>query len=250
MAYCREISLPSAEPVSLADLKAWVHQEATTADDAVLTSLITAARRHAEKVTGRILAQRQFAQVLDSFPYYIDTMQGGQAYPPNYYSAPRSCTTLWNYSQMIKLRESPVKSVDLFRYVGSDQQSHTLAEFTDFVLDRESEPARLFPMPGKFWPPCLYVPNAVEIHFTAGYDVNPAAPVDTETNPDTPPAAEPDSKILLGLPEDLQVAIKMIAANWYENREASSPLTMKEIPHHAQALLDANTLLDFAPTRG
>jgi hypothetical protein len=39
----------------------------------------------------------------------------------------------------------------------------------DFVYDMDSVPARIFPMPGQTWPPVLYVPNAVQIHFTAGY---------------------------------------------------------------------------------
>ena len=38
-----------------------------------------------------------------------------------------------------------------------------------FVYDSDTCPPRIFPMPGQTWPPVLYVPNAVQIHFTAGY---------------------------------------------------------------------------------
>jgi hypothetical protein len=95
----------------------------------------------------------------------------------------------------------------------------------------------------------LYVPNAVEIHYTAGYDPNPLLTPSVETNPDTPPDAEPDSTVLLGIPQDLRVAIMMLAAHWYANREVGTA-AMSVVPLHVQALLDANTLYDFAPTRG
>lgn len=247
MGYFREISLVTAEPVLLTDQKAF-SRVVITQDDALIGVLITAARVHAEKATGRILAQRSFAQVLDSFPYFTDTVQSQQAYPPNYYSLPRYSTTLWNYSQQIKLQAGPVKSVDLFRFVNSSGNSQTLLEATDFVLDRQSEPARIFPMPGQFWPACLYVPNAVEIHFTAGYDPNPLAAPDVHSNPDNPPNAEPDSTVLLGIPQDLRLAIMMLATHWYANREPGGATSV--VPMHVQALLDANTLYDFSPTRG
>jgi len=44
-----------------------------------------------------------------------------------------------------------------------------LAPAGDFVYDAVTCPPRIFPNPGQTWPPVLYVPNAVEIHFVAGY---------------------------------------------------------------------------------
>jgi hypothetical protein len=97
----------------------------------------------------------------------------------------------------------------------------------DYLYDRVSEPPRLFPLTGSFWPPVLYVPNAVQIHFLAGYGNDGAA---------TPGCA--------------QVAIMQLASHWYENREPVTDIKLQEIPWHLKNLLWNIRVLDLAPTRG
>lgn len=173
MGYFRETALPASEPVALADAKSYLRLDAGfTAHDTIITNLIRAAREHAEKMTGRCLAQRTFRAVLDSFPYYTDTIQSQLAYPPSYYSLPRYSSTLWNYSQMIKLGPAPIISVQAMRYVDPDGFAQTLNQDTDFTLDRITEPARIFPKVSTYWPANLYVCNALEIDYTAGYTSN------------------------------------------------------------------------------
>jgi uncharacterized phiE125 gp8 family phage protein len=58
---------PEEEPLSLADLKLFLkldHDE----DDTLIGSLISAARRHVEKVTGRRLVSQIWRLVLDAWP--------------------------------------------------------------------------------------------------------------------------------------------------------------------------------------
>jgi hypothetical protein len=156
-----------------------------TSDDTMIQGLISAAREHGERITGKCLARRMMRQVLDSFPYYTDTIQSQLAYPPSYYSLPRYSTTLWNYSEMIKLWYPPVISVQRIRFIDSDGNADTLEQDTDFILDRISYPARIFPVPGNYWPPAYYTPNGVEIDFTAGYGppvaTGAAAPAGVDT---------------------------------------------------------------------
>src|SRR5258708_3404458 len=112
MGYCRQAALPSIEPVSLTTAKQFLRLPGGfTSEDALITGFIQSAREQGEILSWRALAQRPFVQVLDSHPYYTDTIQSQLAYPPGYYSLPRYSTTLWNYSQMIKLGYSPVVSV-------------------------------------------------------------------------------------------------------------------------------------------
>ena len=245
MAYIRPISLPTSEPVSVAWMKNYLRVDSGYSDDdALIAALITGAREHGEKMTGRALAQCTFRQALDSFPYYTDTIQSQLAYPPSYYSLPRYSTTLWNYSQMIKLGRTPVASIQQIRYVNTSGTDTTLVQDTDFVLDLVSEPARIFPMPGQFWPACLYVPNAVIIDFTAGYDPNPAAGPVTTTVTNNPPDEQTDQVVDLAVPQSIVQAIAMLVSFWYENRSGGA------VPDHIDNLFLNNAATDFAPTRG
>jgi hypothetical protein len=242
--YIVEEIAPAAEPLSLAFVKNYLKvPPGVTADDGLINFLIQGAREEVEGYTSRSIVNKGYLQVFDSFPYYIDTVTSQKAFPPSYYSLPRYSTTLWNYSQMIKLLRAPLRSVTSIDYMDSatgeklslvptaplpwkassnyeigdeiqdangNLQTVTavneqlanedgtcssgpavptwnlivdgtttdnaltwtngdLAPPGDFIYDAVSCPPRIFPLAGQTWPPVLYVPNAVEIHFVAGY---------------------------------------------------------------------------------
>lgn len=245
MGYCRETALPASELITLDMAKQQLRVDAGfTDDDALIVSLISAAREHAELWTGRAIAQRTFRMVLDSAPYYTDTIQSQLAYPPSYYSLPLYATTLWNYSQMIKLPFPPVISVQRMRYIDSNGQPQTLNQDTDFILDRISEPARIFPNPVTLqnWPPNLYVANSLEIDFAAGY-VPTSNTVDTHEVVASPPNQQPDSIIVTGAPFKLVQLMLILIGNWYNNRLA-------DIPDWINRALQAHAVVDWSPTRG
>ena len=305
-----EIS-PVVEPVSLSDMKNYLRVPYTD-DDTLIRDLITAARELCESFTSRAIVNTGYIQTLDSFPYFVDTVMSQMAYPPSYYSLPRYSTTLWNYSQMIKLYVSPLQSVTRIVYLSSaDEQWHSLLpgtapwypgqvyasgaaamdgngnlqtaqnagtssdnpptwntalngttndngitwlnggpaprnelaaggiSSTTFFTDAVSEPPRIFPGPaGSFWPPVLYVPNAVQVHYIAGYGAATAS--------GSPAVYAPP----VGIPSRFTTAIQQLVAGWYENRESISPLSLKSMPQHLQALLWSMRVYDFSPTRG
>jgi hypothetical protein len=271
MAYLVEEVAPVAEPLTVAAVKNFLKVDgATTGDDLYIADLIQSAREEVEGFTGRSIVNKGYRQSLDSFPYFVDSMMSQMAYPPSYYSLPRYSTTLWNYSQMIKLMRSPLQSVSKITYTDSvtqqiqalypaqfnwqplheyslgdqiqdshgnlqqvtavsegDEDSTSMSGTTqptwatlsgsttvdgmltwtcmgalpdtgDFIYDADSCPPRIFPMPGQTWPPVLYVPNAVQIHFTAGYGNDGKA-----------------------APAALRQAMRIIIADGYYNREAS-----------------------------
>ncbi len=236
-------SQPAAEPVSVATAKNFLRVEITD-DDLLIGVLITAAREACEMFCSRSFAPKSYVQAMDSFPYYTDTAVSQMAYPPSYYSLPMYSTTLWNYSQMIKLYYPPAIEVQGIDYTATDGTNKTLVQDTDFLLDNIWEPARIFPKPGAMWPPCLYVPNAVRIRFTAGFGdtlTSDPAPIDGEL---------PNGAGAQPMPGRVKIAILQLVANWYENREAAMAAGLKEIPQHVQMLLWSMRVMDMQPTRG
>ncbi len=297
MAYLVEEIAPLAEPLTVASVKNFLKQSASTDDDYIL-DLIQSAREEVEGFTGRSIVNKGYRQSLDSFPYFVDSMMSQMAYPPSYYSLPRYSTTLWNYSQMIKLLRSPLQAVSSISYSNSatgaiaylypalfnwqrlheysisdaiedpngnmqvvtaaaesDEDSTSMsgpntpnwsailngtttdgaltwtcqgppADTGDFIYDADSCPPRIFPLPGQTWPPVLYVPNAVQIHFTAGYGNDGKA-----------------------APAAMRQAMRLIIADAYFNREASVAGMVSANPA-LQRLLWRWRVTQLSPTRG
>jgi hypothetical protein len=247
MGYILPTSDPAAEPISLARAKNYLRLDLSfTTDDDLITGMISAAREHAERITGKALAQRTWRQVLDSMPYYTDTIQSQLAYPPSYYSLPRYSSTLWNYSQMIKLFYPPVINVQGIRFIDGNGEPQTLQQDVDFVLDRNTYPARIFPIPGQFWPPNYYTPNSCEIDFTAGYVARSALVgnnYDTHDVEANPPGQQPDSIVPVAIPHALVRLMLVLINRWYDNRDTS-------VHPDIDMLLAAEACIDFQPTRG
>lgn len=233
---------PVTEPITVDQAKLWLRVD-NDDDDDLIGILVTAARESCENFCSRSFAIKSYIMAFDSFPYYTDTVMSQAAYPPSYYAMPQYSTTLWNYSQMIKLYAPPCIEVQGIDYTASDGTNKTLIQGVDFLLDNVNEPARIFPMPGGMWPPCAYVPNAVRIRFTAGYgapDTDPA-PVDGELTQGA--GSQP-------MPGRVKLAMQQLLAGWYENRESISEATLKEMPQHVQMLLWSMRIMDMQPTRG
>jgi Phage gp6-like head-tail connector protein len=233
---------PAAEPVSLDTAKNFLRVTVTD-DDELIGVLITAAREACESFCSRSFAPKSYIQTLDSFPYYTDTVLSQMAYPPSYYALPMYSTTLWNYSQMIKLYYPPCIAVQGIDYTDPNGENHTLVQDKDFLLDNVWEPSRIFPMPGTMWPSVLYCPNSVRIRFTAGFGdtSSDSTPVDGEL---------PQGAGSQPMPGRAMVAMLQLLANWYENREAAMAGGLKDIPNHVQMLLWSLRVMDMQPTRG
>lgn len=91
----------------------------------------------------------------------------------------------------------PVQSVTSISYIDADGAPQTWAA-EDYQVDTKSKPARLTFAFGGAWPSAQAIYNAVTIRFVAGY------------------GDEPED-----IPESLRTAIKVLVANWTENREGS-----------------------------
>lgn len=95
----------------------------------------------------------------------------------------------------------------------------------DFIYDADSEPPRIRPVYGTFWPLTLRVPNAVQVFFTAGYGDDGAS-----------------------APARLKVALCLVAGMSYEYRELVTPERLYENDNYNR-LIWGERVLDYAPTR-
>jgi uncharacterized phiE125 gp8 family phage protein len=150
-----QLITPAAEePVSLAEAKLHLRVESAD-DDALIGSLISAARQAAETLTGRQFVTARWKLVLDSFPG--PSLMGVPAGLP--FSLP---------GHAILLPKCPVQSVFAIRYLDMAGTTQTMPR-VDYTADTACEPARVTPVFGSAWPVSLPQIGAVTLVFAAGY---------------------------------------------------------------------------------
>jgi uncharacterized phiE125 gp8 family phage protein len=150
-----QLITPAAEePVSLAEAKRHLRVESAD-DDALIGSLISAARQAAETLTGRQFVTARWKLVLDSFPG--PSLMGVPAGLP--FSLP---------AHAILLPKCPVQSVFAIRYLDMAGTTQTMPR-ADYTADTACEPARVTPVFGSAWPVSLPQIGAVVLVFAAGY---------------------------------------------------------------------------------
>jgi hypothetical protein len=207
---------PTEEPVSAAELK--LHLRLDTDDDnQYLDGLILAARAHVETITRRALIKQTWTLYLDGFPPY--TTIGGQPFLERQ-SGLKFAQSEYGYDA-IQIPNPILIGINSIKYTDPNGVVQTLAS-TEYTVDATSVPGRVVPVYGKTWPPFRFVPNAVAIEFDAGW-------------------ADAAS-----VPEPVQQAVKMLAAHWYENREAVNVgNNVTELPLAVESLLASYRDLRF-----
>lgn len=138
----RLVTAPTAEPVTLAEVKAHCvigHDD----DDSLLEVMISAAREHGESLTGRSWAPKTLEVVLDSFP-----------------------------SGAIELPASPVTEVESIKYLDVDGVEQTMPD-TDYTVDTDSLIGRVV---AEEWPETADKINAVRVRYTAGWSFDDFPP--------------------------------------------------------------------------
>jgi len=138
----RLVTPPASEPISLAEAKAFLRVEHAE-DDALITSLIEAARQRAELIAdSRQLITATWELVLPEFPAN---------------------------NGAIELPRPPLQSVSSLTYYDAGGNQQTLTEGSDYVVDTDGEPGRVRPAPDTYWPIAAHREDAVTVRFVAGY---------------------------------------------------------------------------------
>jgi len=130
-------SAPAVEPLTLAEAKLHLRYESTDEDDRI-TSLIKAARIHAEMFTGKAMITQTFTWKLDGFP--------------TYFRVPRS----------------PLQSVTSIAYLDANNASQTLASSV-YSVDTYSVQPRIVLAFNQVWPVTYDAIDCVTVTFVAGY---------------------------------------------------------------------------------
>lgn len=155
------ITPPAGEPVSLAEAKQHLRVDFDD-DDALIQSLISAARQAAETLTQRQLVSARWALVLDSFPgSSLMGLPSGQTFtlPAN----------------AILIPKSPLQAVVEIRYLDM-AGAWQLMPPAAYTVDKACEPARITPVFGQTWPIALPQIAAVSVVFDSGYGNASAVP--------------------------------------------------------------------------
>lgn len=121
-------------------------------------------------------------------------------------------TTDFPAGREIVLPTPPLVSVQAVLFTGPAGDTQTLDQ-SGYRVNAAARPGRIALRPGFSWPATDDGGDAVAIEYTAGYD-------------------------LAQVPEGLKHAIRLLTAHFAENREATSTLTIKEVPFAVEALLN------------
>lgn len=136
----RRIVEPAVEPVTLSEAKAHLRVDADfTADDAAISTLISAARIHVESVSARTLIRSRWQIKFDHFPS-------------------------WD----IELPNPPIMSDPVVVTYVSQEYGQS-SPFTDFRTDYDSTPPVIRPQWQGLWPVARGAENDVTIVYYAGY---------------------------------------------------------------------------------
>lgn len=139
------ITPPATEPLDLAEVHLHLREDLPD-QDALITSLIAAAREYAEVFQKRALVTQTLELTLDGFPTWP-----------------------------ISLPKPPLQSVSSVKYIDLNGVEQTLAASAYQVVST-SEPAIIVPAFGEIWPQVRVQPGSVAIRYIAGYGAASAVP--------------------------------------------------------------------------
>ena len=217
------VTPPAVEPVSLEVAKQHLRLDFPD-DDTLIPIYITAARQWAEKYTRRAFFNQTWTLNLDHFPFFNCAS-----------TLPTRSRHDWIYWEgyfdgiMIRLPRPTCVSVTRITYVDLTGTTQTLDPST-YSVDITSEPARIIPAQGQFWPYTqAYLPGSVQITFVAG--------------------SYGDGEEVNNCPQTVVAAVLLMLTNLYENRssvELGQGLNVAQMPMGAKMLLDTERFQCFS----
>lgn len=202
---------PTQEPVSVDEANAFA-RVSTTAEDALMADLITAARKRCEDYRGQSFATQTWDYFLDYFPRWRDGYTLDGAFTPIGAQFWTGFPDAFGKREMpIILPRPPVQSVTFVKYTPYNQAPVTMDPATYQVDTMNVLAPRIVPTFDRMWPTdLLQSVNGVNVRFIAGY-----LPV---------------------VPEQISLAIKQLVAYWFYNRDATGT-----VPESVNQLLSETT---------
>lgn len=207
----RELTQPAVEPVSIGQAKAHMRVDFDDDDD-LIAGYITAARQYCERAMQRSIFNRSMLLTLDYFPLVSECVNGANQY---------AYVSSYIRSLSILAPKPGLVSVESITYLDGQNNSMTLSP-SAYVLDTVSEPGRIMPAPGTYWPyQNQYLPGQVQVTYTSG-TYGDGVEVDT-------------------CPATIKQAILLLVGHWYQNREAVAEKSLTNLPLAVESLLAGET---------
>jgi hypothetical protein len=211
---------PVVEPVTLDAAKLHLRVDYPN-DDALISSLIVAARETVEGQLNRIIFEQTWVLTLDQFPYPVSVRTIAPGTRDAFFGA-----GLYFDWTAINLPLPRLTSITSITYLDEAGQPQTLDPST-YVVDSVSEPARIVPAKGGSWPyPSCYTPGSVKITFLTG--------------------TYGDGVTKNLCPRSICQAVLLLIGHWYANREAASPTSMTTLPLAVDMLLSKHKFFSLA----
>lgn len=203
---------PAIEPVTAEELDAHLRGDGVLASNegSFLDSLITAAREYVEEFTRRALITQSYTLVMDAWPSVRNDNLG-------WWDGVREGSISMGQQGYVELPISPLQSVTSVTTYDDDNSS-TVFSSSNYFVDTNAIPGQLILNTGTVWPVFTRTRNGIEIEYVAGYGDNAT-----------------------DVPGALRIAVKQLAAHWYENREFTkiqSDQNQAPAPLHVQSILN------------
>lgn len=201
----RLITAPTAEPITLDELKIFLREELADpvpSQDLLLEELIACARETGENLTNRAFVTQTRELTLPGFP-----CENGP----------------------IELPRAQLQSIESVKYIDQGGTLLTVPD-TDYQVDTYREPGLVKPVWGKYWTlwPLRDDFNAVRVRYVCGY---PAASTNAV------------NALTANVPKCVKTWMKLRIAAIFANREpviVDNKLTVSELPrNYVDGLLDA-----------
>lgn len=199
-------SPPASEPVTLAEVKQFTRIDGTD-NDALVTSLIVAARQWAENFTGLGFINQGWQMWLDQWPCGED--QG-------WWDGVHDGAIGMGQVPFIKLPRAPVVAVSVVTLY-DDSDVGSVWAVSNYYVDMIARPARLCLRNGASWPLPARKTNGIKIDYTVGFGTTAAS-----------------------VPEPIKIALRQLVTHWYDHRSMIEPTQVRalEVPMLITALLE------------
>lgn len=200
---------PTVWPVSADELGAHLRLNQSGGsypEEAFLLDLIKGATEFAEAETGLVMLEQTWAHYLDEVPIQSDGL--------GWWDGVREGAMNQEHPRFIELTKGPLISVTSVKSFDEADVESTFAS-TQYYADTASRPGRIVLREGSVWPTNVRSVNGLVVTYKAGFGTEAA-----------------------NVPFQLRQAIKVIAAHWYENREAMTmDLSAANVPGSAWDIL-------------
>ena len=154
---------PAVEPVTAAELRAYLRETATGLPDAEADDLVAEARQYIEDQCSIAIITQSWLMAIDRWPTQNEPWWDGvrQAHI-NVLSGPASLSS-------VSPPRFPLQAVDGVNVYDEDSNATAVVVADTFDIDVYRLPGRMTLKSGATWPTAFRANNAIEISYTSGY---------------------------------------------------------------------------------